>query len=370
MVAADLKEAAMNIFKQMGIVENPIVLAPLAGVSDHPFRRICAGEGADLTYVEMLSAAAISFRSKRTLEMCERHPSESILGVQLTSRTPEEMGEAVAFLDNMNFDTIDINMGCPVKKVVKSGCGSAILRDPKRVFETTLAARKNTKKPLSVKIRLGWSKEELTYLDVSKAAEDAGADWITVHGRTRNDDYSEAVELEKIAEVVSRLKIPVLGNGNIFSRSDAEMMRKISGCAGIMVSRGALGNPWVFSEIKGHSRVLELRDWLAVVLSHLSWHEEAYGNSSVSAVCMRKHLLWYISGWPGARKLRDEIVRCQDLSLARQLIVDFTEELKSLGFTKRIPVQLEHLGRFSWDPKFEMDRSLDRGVGDEGIEIT
>jgi tRNA-dihydrouridine synthase B len=358
----------LNIFAKMGMPERPIILAPLAGVSDHPFRRVCAARGADLTYVEMLSAAAISFRSKRTIEMCERHSTEMILGVQLTSRTPEEMGEAVAFLDDMNFDTIDINMGCPVKKVVKSGCGSAILRDPKRVYETTLAARKRTKKPLSVKIRLGWSKEELTYLEVSKAAEEAGADWITVHGRTRNDDYSEAVDLEKIAEIVSMLKIPVIGNGNLFSKNDAEIMQRMSGCAGFMVSRGALGNPWIFSEIKGLLSSLSLKEWLEGVLTHLNFHNQAYGNSSASATCMRKHLLWYISGWPGARKLRDEIVRCQDLDLAKRLLVDFASDLERQGFTRRIPVQFENEGRFAWDPKFEMDRSLDRGVGEDGID--
>ncbi len=359
----------MNPFKKLGIPEHPILLAPLAGVSDHPFRRICEAQGADLTYVEMLSATAILFKSKRTLEMCERHESEKKLGVQLTSRSASEMGEAVSFLDSLNFDTIDINMGCPVKKVVKSGCGSAILRDPERVYQTTLAARKNTKLPLSVKIRLGWSKEELTFKEVVSAAEQAGADWITVHGRTRNDDYSAPIDLEKMAQIVDMVGIPVIGNGNIFSKDDADIMMSKTGCSGVMASRGALGNPWLFRSLKEGSFAVKIDDWLGVVLQHMTWHREAYGESSASAVCMRKHLLWYISGWPGARKLRDEIVRFHSWTLAEELLHKFVDDLKLQGVGERTPIHYESENRFVWDPKFDMDRELDRGVSGDGIDI-
>jgi len=358
----------MNPFLKMGLTENPIILAPLAGVSDHPFRRICESQGADLTYVEMLSATALLFKSQRTLEMCERHKSEKKVGVQLTSRSASEMGEAVSFLDALNFDTIDINMGCPVKKVVKSGCGSAILRDPERVYETTLAARKHTKLPLSVKIRLGWSQEELTFREVALAAQSAGADWITVHGRTRNDDYSVPIDLEKIGILVKELKIPVIGNGNIFSYDDAQMMMSKTGCSGVMVSRGALGNPWLFKSIKVGSFEVDVDEWLEVVLDHMNWHREAYGDSSFSAVCMRKHLLWYASGWPGARKLRDEMARFHSWTLAEELLSEFAKDLKEQGVTHRTPAHYESQNRFVWDPKFDMDRQLDRGVGDEGIQ--
>ncbi|MEI8025015.1 MAG: tRNA-dihydrouridine synthase family protein [Pseudomonadota bacterium] len=358
----------MSPFKKLGIPENPILLAPLAGVSDHPFRRICEAQGADLTYVEMLSAAAIVFKSKRTLEMCERHGSEKKLGVQVTARSASEMGEAVSFLDSLNFDTIDINMGCPVKKVVKSGCGSAILRDPERVYQTTLAARKNTKLPLSVKIRLGWSQEELTFKEVVSAAEQAGADWITVHGRTRNDDYSAPIDLEKMAQIVDMLSIPVIGNGNIFSKDDADIMISKTGCSGVMVSRGALGNPWLFRSLKEGNFPVKIDDWLGVVLQHMTWHREAYGDSSASAVCMRKHLLWYISGWPGARKLRDEIVRFHSWTLAEELLLKFVDDLKLQGVGERTPIHYENENRFVWDPKFDMDRKLDRGVSGDGID--
>jgi len=356
---------AMNAFLKLGIGQNPLILAPLAGVSDHPFRRVCESAGANLTYVEMLSATAMIYQSKRTMEMLTRHPSEKKLGVQVTAKTPHEMAQAAAMIDQLDFDTLDINMGCPVKKVVSVGCGSAILRDPKRVYETTKAARENTSKPLSVKIRLGWSKSELTYKEVALAAQEAGADWLTVHGRTRNDDYSEPVDLEKISELVALLDIPVIGNGNIFSKADADMMMAQTGCAGVMVSRGALGNPWLFREIATGNPAVGLSEWVETVLNHLDWQNEAYGAIAASTVCMRKHLLWYTSGWFGARKVRDDIVRCQDNEKARQIIIDFAQELAEQGFIWRIPTQLEQNGRFAWDPKFEMDRKLDRGVGDE-----
>ena len=359
----------MNPFLKLGISEKPILLAPLAGVSDHPFRRICEAQGADLTYVEMLSATAIVFKSKRTMEMCERHGSEKKLGVQVTARSASEMGEAVSFLETLDFDTVDINMGCPVKKVVKSGCGSAILRDPERVYQTTWAARKNTKLPLSVKIRLGWSKDELTFKEVALAAQQGGADWITVHGRTRNDDYSAPIDLEKIAQIVQMLNIPVIGNGNIFSKDDAEIMMSKTGCAGVMVSRGALGNPWLFRSLKDGPFAVKIDEWLRVVLDHMTWHRNAYGDSSASAVCMRKHLLWYISGWPGARKLRDEIVRFHSWTSAIELLSKFVNDLKLQGVSERAPIHYESDNRFVWDPKFDMDRDLDRGVSRDGVDV-
>ena len=178
----DQTTSAENVFtRRLGLPFAPVILAPLAGVSDHPFRRACARHGADLTYVEMISATALLFESRRTFDMLKRHESESILGVQITGKTADEVGRAVGILDKMPFDTIDINMGCPVNKVVKTGCGSGILKDPKRVYETTKLARESTGKPLSVKIRLGWDRDNVTWPEVLDAAEMGGADWITIH---------------------------------------------------------------------------------------------------------------------------------------------------------------------------------------------
>jgi len=354
------------IFTKLGLSEFPIILAPLAGVSDHPFRRMCSREGAELTYVEMLSALALLRNSSKTLQMMQRHPVERILGVQLTGRNAGEVARAVEILDRHSFEVIDINMGCPVKKVVKIGAGSAILRDPERVAETVRQAGAATGKPVTVKIRLGWDRQSINAVEVAQAAEAAGAAWITVHGRTRSDDYSVPVDLERMAEVKRSVRIPVIGNGNIFSRQDAEQMRRITSVDGIMVSRGALGNPWIFRELAGDSRPITRDEWLQGVLDHLRWQEEAYGDSGLSAVCMRKHLLWYASGWPGARRLREQINNAESLAAARAMIEDFAEKLQQMGITERLPLHASGSSeRFVWNPKWDMDRQHDRGVGVE-----
>lgn len=347
--------------------KNPVLLAPLAGVSDIPFRRICAKYGADLTYVEMLSATALLFESERTYQMMRRHKTEEpILGVQVTGKTADEVGRAVAILDQLSYETIDINMGCPVRKVVTAGCGSAILKDPERARLTVERAVAATKKPLSVKIRLGWDKQTLTGLEVAQAAAAAGAAWMTVHGRLRSDDYSVPVDLEGVAAIKRSVGVPVIGNGNIFGSRDAELFRRATGVDGLMISRGALGNPWIFREIKtGQSRVT-LAEWRETVLDHLRWQVEEYGHQGFAAVCMRKHLLWYVKGWPQARRCREEISQLPSLAEAAELVQRFADQLAAAGHWERAPVGPDGEGdRFLWDPKYDMDRALDRGVGDD-----
>ncbi len=355
-----------SAFQALGLPERPVLLAPLAGVSDHPFRRICTRHGADLTYVEMLSATALLFQNRRTYEMAKRHPVETVLGVQLTGKSSDEVARAVELLDKMPYETIDINMGCPVSKVVKAGCGSAIMKEPSRVAETVRLARSATGKPLSVKIRLGWDKQTRTGLECAQAAAEAGAAWITVHGRLRSDDYSVPVDLERIAEIKRAVTVPVFGNGNVFSRADAEYMYRVASVDGVMVSRGALGNPWVFREIRTGDARVSRSEWLQTVLDHLGWQREEYEDRIGSAVCMRKHLLWYVKGWPGARALREKLSTINSLDEAESLISAFAADMALAGVEERLPIQQDCAdSRFLWDPKFEMDRGLDRGVGDE-----
>jgi tRNA-dihydrouridine synthase B len=346
---------------------NPVLLAPLAGVSDIPFRRVCTKYGADLTYVEMLSATALLFESERTYQMMRRHKTEEpLLGVQVTGKSADETARAVAVLDKLSYETIDINMGCPVRKVVSAGCGSAILKDPERVHETVRLAVQATSKPLSVKIRLGWDKSTLTGLEVADAAASAGAAWITVHGRLRSDDYSVPVDLEKVAAIKRRVGVPVVGNGNIFGGRDADFFRRATGVDGVMVSRGALGNPWIFREIKTGQTSVTLDEWRDTVLDHLRWQVEEYGDRSFAAVCMRKHLLWYVKGWPHARRCREEIAQLPSLADASALVCRFADQLAAAGCFERAPVGPDgEPARFLWDPKFDMDRALDRGVGDD-----
>lgn len=359
-----------HIFKTLGLPEKPIILAPLAGVSDIPFRRVCQMLGADLTYVEMISATALCYDSPRTLEMLARHRDEKILGVQITSRNPEEMAQGIAKLNNYSFETIDINMGCPVKKVVKSGCGSAILKDPERVYATTLAAVQNTDKPVSVKIRLGWDHDSLTYKEVVRAATEAGAKWLTVHGRTRSDSYSDPVDLDKMYEIKTITDIPVIGNGNLFTSRDADVMSQKCHSDGLMVSRGALGNPWIFSQMKGLLKEPTLDEWYDILSKHVALQKELYRSSAMGSVCMRKHILWYIKGWPNARMIRDQITSIGDLDDVQYLLEKYVEKLRKDGISKRDSVSLSETSeiRFKWDPKYDMDRSLDRGVGHEGLD--
>lgn len=355
-------------FEKLGLGPSPVVLAPLAGVSDHPFRRVCTRAGAHLTYVEMLSATALLFESRRTYEMMARHESEKILGVQITGKSADETAKAIEILDKQNFDTIDINMGCPVSKVVNAGCGSAILKDPERVYETVKLAVQATGKPLSVKVRLGWDRQTRTWAEVADAAQAGGAAWLTIHGRLRSDDYGTPVDLDGIAAVKSRLRIPVLGNGNVFSRADADYMRERTGVDGVMISRGALGNPWVFREIVTGDPKVTLAEWREAVLDHLKWQQEAYGNGVSGAVCMRKHLLWYLKGWPGAKKMREELSRTECLEEAGRRIAAFADELAAQGVSERLDViQESPAQRFQFDPKWDMDRRLDRGVGDDHL---
>ncbi len=363
--------ASSGPFARLGLGVNPVILAPLAGVSDHPFRRVCARVGAELTYVEMLSATALLFESRRTYEMMRRHPSEALLGVQLTGQNADETARAIEILDRQPFETIDINMGCPVAKVVKSGCGSAILKDPARVYETVRLATQATGKPLSVKIRLGWDKNTVTALEVADAAERGGASWLTIHGRLRSDDYSAPVDLEGIAKIKKALKIPVIGNGNIFSKDDADFMRASTGVDGVMVSRGALGNPWVFRDIRTGDARVSLAEWRQAVLDHLAWQSEEYGENGVSAaVCMRKHLLWYVKGWPGAKRLREQLSQTESLNKAGEQIAAFADQLAEAGHLERLAVtQDSQASRFNFDPKFDMDRRLDRGVGDDRMSL-
>ena len=307
----------------------PLVLAPLAGVSDFPFRALCAAQGACLTYIEMLAAQPILRGNRRTLDMMAVKREKAALGVQLTGRDEHEIGDAVARLDAYDYDTIDINMGCPVRKVVGSGCGSALLRDVVGVYRIMRAARRATQKPLSLKIRLGWDRTELNYVQVGIAAQEAGADWITVHGRTRTENYSKRVDLVAVAALKAALRIPVIGNGDLFSSADFAHMRGQTRVDALMISRGALGNPWIFRT--RHAEKININEWLRGIEEHLQRQRQEYGDTLRAIVCMRKHLLWYLKGWPHARELKQKITTLDRIGLAFDLLRDYVDSLQAAG---------------------------------------
>lgn len=344
------------------------VLAPLAGVSDVPFRRICQEHGAGLTYVEMLSAVALLHTSRRTMEMLARHASEGLLGVQVTGPRPEGVASCVRLLDDLGFDTIDINMGCPVRKVVGSGSGSAFLKDLGRLEQTVVAARAATRKPLSVKIRLGFTPATINVEETAALIARGGADMITIHGRTREDTYAVRVSYPGIAAGLrvakaARPQIATLGNGDVMDLASACAMMEQTGCDGVMVSRGALGNPWIFRDlVEGSETRPTLAEWEEVVLRHLAYHEEHYGDGLLPATLTRKHLIWYARGLPHANRLREACNSVSSLGEARDVVRRFAAHLPR-GLRRFEDTRVPDAS----DPKFDMDRRLDRGVGDEGL---
>jgi tRNA-dihydrouridine synthase B len=359
------KEKNMTaIFTQLGLSEFPLLVAPLAGVSDAPFRMMCTRiGGADLSYVEMLSAVALLYKNPRTWDMLKLHPLEDKVGVQVTGRSADEVARAVEILGQQPFVTIDINMGCPVRKVVNSGCGSAILKDPQRVYDTVYRCKQVTDKPLSAKIRLGWDEQSLNFLEVGQALQEAGADWVTVHGRRRNSTYQDPVDLEKIGLLKRSLRIPVLGNGNLFTQEDGRLMREATRVDGGMVSRGALGNPWAFQAMRQTTPFhLTLDAWHQGVLQHLTWQFEIYGDQPKSSICMRKHMLWYMKGWPDAKRMRERSNEATSIQEMQDLVNEYYFFLRAEGVEQRFERDPDGVNteRFTWKPV--LDRTVDEDV--------
>lgn len=360
-------------------VSNRTILAPLAGVSDAPFRRICQEQGAGLTYVEMLSATAICYENKKTLDMMARHASEKILGVQVTGPNAEQIAKAIDILQKKGFETIDINMGCPVRKVVSAGCGSALIKDPNNVANVARAARAITSLPLSIKCRIGYTRDTVNVEQTAHAVASEFVDMFTVHGRTRSESYSTPVDRETLSRGLAAAKksagersIVTVGNGDVFDFESASKTLAMTNCDAVMVSRGALGNPWVFKEIlEGTVYQPTFEEWFDVVMKHIDYHEENYGNTRLAAVLLRKHILWYVKGFPGAKHVRDALNGIESLDVARDILKSYfaTVPLVTKRY-ERVPSaeQLSTVNSSSYDPKYEMDRVLDRGVGDEGME--
>ena len=362
-------------------IKNRVILAPLAGVSDIPFRRICQELGAGFTYVEMLSSTAIVRENQRTLEMMARHKDEATLGVQLTGPSPEQIGQAISMLEQKGFDAIDINMGCPVRKVVKKGWGSAILKEPERVSQIVETARDSTRGPLSVKVRLGYDRINMNISENAKRIANAGADMLTIHGRTRSENYANRVDHKGIrigvTEAHAHQKSPIIltGNGDVMDSESAQKMVQQTNCQAVMISRGALGNPWIFREILNQSKPqTTLDEWLDVILRHLSYQKDHYGPGKVASVISRKHLVWYATGFPGIKKVREKLGLVESLDDARSILKSFAQTLPSntIRFQSNERKKSSNQSttteqpKHERDPKYQMDRSYDRAVAEDG----
>lgn len=306
-------------------LENNLILAPMAGVTDLPYRLICRSMGCGMVVTEMVSAKAILYKNKNTKTLLEVLPQERPAAVQLFGSDPDILGEIAAQIEDGPYDMIDFNMGCPVPKIVGNGEGSALMREPKKVEQILSSMVRHVKKPVTVKFRKGFNDTSVNAVEIAKIAESCGVAAVVVHGRTREQYYSGKADWEIIRQVKEAVKIPVIGNGDVFQPEDAEAMLKRTGCDGVMIGRGAKGNPWIFSrtqhyletgEILPGPSVAEIRD---MILHHGSLLSQ-YKGEKMAMREMRKHMAWYTAGLPHSAALRNEINQIETLDEMKQLL--------------------------------------------------
>ena len=297
-------------------LENRYILGPMAGVTDLPFRLLCREQGAGLLCMEMISAKAIYYNNRNTESLLEIHPDEQPVSLQLFGSDPKIMSEMAKRIEERPFAILDVNMGCPVPKVVKNGEGSALMKEPKLVYEIVSALVKAIKKPVTVKIRKGFDDEHVNAVEIAKIIEEAGASAVAVHGRTREQYYSGKADWDIIRQVKEATSIPVIGNGDVTSPQKAEELVRQTGCDGIMIARGAEGNPWIFSEMIAYEEtgVVPPRPDKDAVREMMLRHARLqlqYKGEYCGIREMRKHVAWYTKGLKGASRLREQINRVE-----------------------------------------------------------
>ena len=309
-------------------LENNLILAPMAGVTDLPFRLLCKEQGAALCCMEMVSAKGIYYNNKNTESLLTVDERERPVSLQLFGSDPEIMGAMTAKIDYRNYDILDINMGCPVPKVVNNGDGSALMKNPVLAGKIIESMVKNSSKPVTVKIRKGFDDEHINAVEMAHVAEESGAAAVAVHGRTREQYYSGKADCSIIADVKSAVKIPVIGNGDILDAKDVIAMKEQTGCDGFMIGRGAQGNPWIFHQILHYFEIGELigkppmEEMVKTMLRHAKLQIEFKGDY-LGIREMRKHAAWYTAGYKGASKLRGRINDVESYEELEQLFTEF-----------------------------------------------
>jgi nifR3 family TIM-barrel protein len=291
---------------------NNLILAPMAGITNLPVRILARENGAALAFTEMVSVNGLVREGKKTFALLSRLPADTPLGIQLFGDDPDLLAEGARLVEGYG-ELLDINMGCPVKKVVGTGAGSALLRDPVRVAAIIRAVRSATRLPLTIKIRTGWVAEEQNFLEIGRIAQEEGCDAVTLHPRSRAQMFEGHADWSRLRELKDALTIPVIGSGDIFTAADVVAMLAETGCDGIMVARGGLGNPWLFREalalLAGRTPVLPSPDERCrTARRHLELFCDLSGER-VAVREMRKHLSWYVKGIPEAARFRERINR-------------------------------------------------------------